>query len=524
MNQVLRLSTLFIALFASSFMQAQNNTIKVKIKGLKNQPVYLANYYGEKLFYNDTSMTDANGVVTFKGKPFNECGKYAVVAPGPKFFDILVTEEDIDLETDTLDLAGHLKVNKSAENVEFLGYYRFISKQRMLREPHDKVMADSSATEKQKEAARKEIDRLNNEVIAYQQDLFTRQPNMLFTKYLKMTIEPEIPAAPADVADEQTWKYYYYRQHYWDNVDLKDPRLVRDQMFHRLLDKYYTKVLPQIPDTLLKESYKLVDGMQNYDMFKYAVHYITYAAESSKIMCMDKVFVGMVEKYYRNGKVDWLKEDQMKKILDRAEELRYTVCGEPVPNIILPDTTLTNWKALYDIDAKYTIIAIWEADCGHCKKEMPKLLDLYHEWKPKGLEVYAIGNDFETEPWIKFVKEKKLDWINVSDNPAINKADSAAKLIYGGVTTLPSLNFRTTFDVFSTPKIFLLDADKRIIAKQLGAEQIEELLRNLEGEKPADKKEEKATEQEPAKEEKKASNAEKKSKKTAATAPPKGKS
>ena len=481
MNRLLHSILLAFCTFFMFTASAQDNSIKIKIKGLANQPVYLANYYGEKLYYSDTTMTDGNGLATFKGKPFDKCGKYAVVTPGPKFFDLIITEEDIDIETDTLDLSGHLKINKSEENKEFLGYYRFISKQRMAREPHDKVMADSTANEAKKAKAREEIERLNKEVIDYQNRLFTTQPDLLFTKYLKMTMEINIPDAPEGTADTQSWKYYYYRNHYWDNVDFKDPRLVRDQMFHRLLDKYYTKVLPQIPDSLLKEAFSLVERMQNYDMFKYTTHYITYAAESSNIMCMDKVFVGMVERYYRNGKVDWLNADQMKKITERADELRYTLCGEPVPNIILPDESLTNWVSLYDIKAKYTIIAIWEANCGHCKKEMPKLMDLYREWKPRGLEVFAIGNDFETEPWLKFLKDKKLDWINVSDNPAINATDSATKLIYAGITTLPSLNFRTTFDVFSTPKVFLLDADKKIIAKQLSAEQIGELLKNLEG-------------------------------------------
>jgi thiol-disulfide isomerase/thioredoxin len=136
---------------------------------------------------------------------------------------------------------------------------------------------------------------------------------------------------------------------------------------------------------------------------------------------------------------------------------------------------------LYDIDAKYTAIVIWESTCGHCKKELPKLQELYDEWKPKGLEIYAIGNDFEPEPWVKFLNDKGYtDWINVSDNPLVNAQDSAMKLISGGITTLESLNFRTTFDVYATPKVFLLDEDKKIVAKQIGAEQLGEILGRLE--------------------------------------------
>ena len=54
-------------------------------------------------------------------------------------------------------------------------------------------------------------------------------------------------------------------------------------------------------------------------------------------------------------------------------------------------------------------------------------------------------------------------------------------LIYSGTTDLLSLNFRTTFDVFSTPKLFLLDEDKKILAKQLGALQVAEIIYRKEG-------------------------------------------
>ena len=237
-------------------------------------------------------------------------------------------------------------------------------------------------------------------------------------------------------------------------------------------------VMPQLPDTALVEVHKLIDKAEgDADMFKYLVHFFTFQAEKSQVMCMDKVFVDLVDSYYATGKADWLGEAQLKKVVDRAEDLRYSQCGKRIPNIILPDTTQQNWVSLYDVDAEYTLVSIWESTCGHCKKEMPKLQALYDEWHDKGLEIYAIGNDFEPEPWLDFVREKAIgDWIHVSDNPEINATDSATALIMAGVTTLKSLNFRTTFDVYATPKMFLLDRNKKVIAKQVGAEQIGEIL------------------------------------------------
>lgn len=216
-------------------------------------------------------------------------------------------------------------------------------------------------------------------------------------------------------------------------------------------------------------------------MFKYITHFITFASESSQVMCMDKVFVDMVDTYYTTGQATWLKPDQLKKIQERADELRDSMCGSVIPNIILPDLNQTVWKSLYAVDAKYTVVMIWESTCGHCKKELPLFKELYERWHEKGLEIYAIGNDFDPEPWQDYVREKEYtNWINVSDNPLINAQDSAMVLIQTRQTTLKSLNFRTTFDVFATPKIFLLDSDKRIVAKQISAEQLEDILNRLE--------------------------------------------
>ena len=51
----------------------------------------------------------------------------------------------------------------------------------------------------------------------------------------------------------------------------------------------------------------------------------------------------------------------------------------------------------------------------------------------------------------------------------------------GKPTTLESLNYQNTYDIFSTPKVFLLDKDKRIIAKSISISQLEEMIDRLQG-------------------------------------------
>ncbi|MBT5976272.1 MAG: hypothetical protein HOG66_01390, partial [Flavobacteriales bacterium] len=70
-----------------------------------------------------------------------------------------------------------------------------------------------------------------------------------------------------------------------------------------------------------------------------------------------------------------------------------------------------------------------------------------------------------------------LPWINVSDSPEAN--ENAQELMLKGTTTAQSLNFRDTYDIFSTPKIYLLDENKKIIAVKLMPEQMGDFIDHL---------------------------------------------
>ena len=85
----------------------------------------------------------------------------------------------------------------------------------------------------------------------------------------------------------------------------------------------------------------------------------------------------------------------------------------------------------------------------------------------------------ENEKWIKFVKENELPWLNISDFPDANK--NPKKYLYDlRVTDLASLNFRKTYDIFSTPQIYLLDENKKIIGKKLDALTLGDLIQRVE--------------------------------------------
>ena len=455
-----KLLLLFI-LFSTVGASAQYN-LKFKVNGLKDTTIFLARYLGDKLYYADTAESK-NGAVEFNNQ-FDE-GVYTLICPGPKWFEIILADKEIEMETSISNFITNMKVKKSVNNKIFYDYIKFINQKKNEA--------------KDKKDDKELMSRLDKEVKAYQNKLVAENKDLLVGKLINMSIDPIIPET---IIKNDTLRYKYYKAHYWDNVDLSDKRLVHYPAFKNKLQFYFEKMLLQQADTICVNAHQLIKQIENgSEMFKYVVHFITYKYETSKIMGMDAVFYCMADSYNcppDKSRAYWLDPDKLKELCERKDAIGPLRVGQPAPRVILADTSEKKWVDFYtQVKTDYTALIFWADDCGHCKKEMPKLIKLYNELKEKNIsiEFVAVGTSLENKGWKKFIKENNLPWINISDFPDAN--ENAIKYLNElRVTDLQSLNFRKTYDIFSTPQIYLLDKDKVIRAKKLDAKNLAKIL------------------------------------------------
>lgn len=205
---------------------------------------------------------------------------------------------------------------------------------------------------------------------------------------------------------------------------------------------------------------------------------------------MDKVFVYMGERYYckldESGKspMTMMKQDKLEELCDKVNVHKNLVMGVKPPNLILRDTTDVNWRDFYSLKSDYTILYFWDPECGHCKKITPKLQTLYEKkFRERNVEIYAIGKAVgdEFEKWKKFIRDNNLEFINVAVTDKLYKAAMEDARPFMKYTTLESLNYQQTYDIYATPKVFILDKNKKIIGKSLSVSQLEEMLDRLQG-------------------------------------------
>ncbi len=469
---------LFILLFCSNILLAQTNAyeIHVTVKPFKNQYVYLGYYFGKQLPVIDSVKLNDNCEGVFKGPDKLGGGIYLVGYPGKNgYFEILIDKQQkfsIVADTATIRTQGVQFIN-SPDNILFKNYQQTMSSKGGAIEDDKMKLANAKNAEDSAHWAA-EIKKLDNEIQQYREDLIKKNPAAILSTLLIAMQEPVLPAdLKIQRTKEDTIKaYHYFKDHFWDGVNFWDDRLARtpSSLFEAKLDKYFDQLVTPHPDSVIKE----IDWMLGYasiseEMTKFLLLKFVNRYLVQKYMWEDAVFVHLFEKYFSNKTYSWLTDKGRKTITDRAYSLMANITGTAAADIELPDTAGKS-RALYTTESPYVVVCFWDPTCGHCKEIVPQLDSMYQsKWKAEGLKVFAVAKETDgtKNDWMKFIHDHSLeDWINVY----YSKSDEKARVDSG----IPG--YSQLYDVQSFPTLYLLDKDKKIIAKKLTFDQIDEIL------------------------------------------------
>ena len=439
--------------------------ISISVRGVRDSMCQLAYYFGDKQYIKDSAKADANGSFVFKGSETLPGGIYLAVVPGKRYFEfILDKEQKFSLKTDTTDFISFMKVEGSKDNEMFYDYLKWITERGKEMERLQKEFESAKENKKKADEIRSKQTTIDNAVKDYKLKFIEQHPDLFLSKVFMATSEPDIPEAPiVDGKKDSTFPYRYYKAHFFDKVDLKDDRLLRTPVLAGKIKQYIEKLTLQVTDSICRSA-DYVIGLSNpeSEIFKYLVYYVTNTYEKSQIMGMDAIFVYMAKNYYLSGKAYWVDSTQLEKICDRVKALEPCLIGR----VANPMTGLVDNKIRYislnNINSKYTIVYFWDPSCGHCQKVTPKLKEFYDQNRSKlNLEILGVYIEADTVEWFKYIREKNLNWINAADLTG-------------------QANFRKYYDIYSTPVIYLLNKDKRIIAKRLEVDQLEDFIKNYE--------------------------------------------
>jgi peroxiredoxin len=131
-----------------------------------------------------------------------------------------------------------------------------------------------------------------------------------------------------------------------------------------------------------------------------------------------------------------------------------------------PEVTVTTLDgqhlSLASLQGRPVLVTFWATTCPGCVKEMPHLVDLYHELGPKGLQIVAIAMSYDAPDQVRIMSQQK----QLPYTVALDSDGSAAKA-FGNVQL--------------TPTSFLLDPQGRIVQQKLGEMDMGQLRNRIQG-------------------------------------------
>lgn len=133
--------------------------------------------------------------------------------------------------------------------------------------------------------------------------------------------------------------------------------------------------------------------------------------------------------------------------------------GDMALDFSLPDTT-GKLISLSDFRGKYVLLDFWATWCGPCLEEMPNVVNAYRKYHDKNFEIVGVSLDRPDtkELWKKIIRERQMDWVQVSD---LKWWNSKAALLY---------------NIQGVPANFLIDPKGKVIATNLRGPALQQKL------------------------------------------------
>jgi len=436
------------------------HSISVTVRDAPDTNIRLAYHVGNQQYVRDSITTDKSGLCRFFGSDRLPAGVYMIVLPGNIFFEFLLGEDQhFDILCDINNPAGTLAFHGSDENELFLQYQK---RWKELQEEATGLSiklkglpqgsAEANTIKLQLAGQEKKMKQFLNETA-------TKNKGTLLGAIARsiIPVETHVPIVPPDSPNpdsvSQLMSYIQYKDHFFDNIDFKEPGLIRSPILGGKIDQFFRQVVMQAPDSIITEADRLLEmSAADKDVFQYVAVSLMNRYATSEIMGHDAVVVHLADKIYLSGNAPWASQEYLADLRKRVERLRPNLIGMKAPELLM-SSFAGQYVSLYDVRADFTIIYFWEPDCGHCKEATPMLKDYFEKNRSSGIEVFAVCTQQDHDKWEKYIVDHSLSWINGWDPQRLSRFDYL-------------------YNVEATPLIYILDRDKKIIAKRLAVEDI----------------------------------------------------
>ena len=384
---------------------------------------------GTQNYVADTAVQ--NGMFSLKIPENSQPGTYRLVYAVPQeafYFDVIYNgKEDISLAFDTTNGVSFIA---SEENISFNSYIKKINS----------IEQQVISFYKEGKTDEKMFENIIGQLKEIQTSFDTKTDGLIAHQFI-LANNPYIPSGYESIQDYVKNK----KQNYFNSLDFKNPILQASGFLTDKIVNYVFTALPLEPMTQQQTENVIQNNIMKVDYFihgvapafKLHIFYTLWAQAAASTFNKTSDFI------YHNYLKALTNETKNQDIIDKIEMHNRLRFGATAPEITWKDGDSV--QKLSDMEAAENYVLIfWSSSCSHCLRELPALHSKLKN--NESVKVVAIGLEDEDITW----KQESVRMPHFKHVIALGKWESKYAKLY---------------DIHQTPSYFILDKDKRIIAK-----------------------------------------------------------
>ena len=264
---------------------------------------------------------------------------------------------------------------------------------------------------------------------------------------------PEPPFAITDLEAQVD----YVTEHFWDSFKFNDTLSIYQPEIRSEVFMAYIALLhyadKEVAGKSIEKTLSNAEAEKTGAVYAFFVDgFKTYLHDPNSIIRNDEFYIPVLQHIIASERTDYADRERAKFNLETAMKNRV---GEKASDFTY---TLSSEKtgALYDIEAKYTLIYFYNPDCHTCAETMEQLkISPFITQKIKNgeLNILAFYPDEDLEIWKKHLSDVPKEWINGYDGDHIVRAQNL-------------------YDLKAIPTLYLLDSNKRVLLKDAASVQV----------------------------------------------------
>jgi len=423
---------------------SQGYKIKFHIDNYADSTASLAYYFSDKQYVVEKKVIDKKGEVIFSGEKALHPGLYLFFV-GDFYFDFIVNgEQNFSVKLNPKSFPESIKFKKSVENQAFFNYQKHIKPQiaklMKLQERIDKkeISADSTAI------VQAEIEQMQKELDNYWKKVAEENKGSFLSHLLRAT---------NGGFDEE-----------FSNIEFSDSALLYSPVIYRSLQHLLARNINQnhSSDVFIRDidSY-MQKASANMEIYQFSLRFLIDFLHSYTKVGLNKVFAHLAYEYFQKDTFNLFDDKIVKTVVKLADTWTSADVGKIAPDLVVENIDGDTIK-LSDMKSRYTLLLFWKTGCGHCEKAVRTLKQFYDQTDNLDINIFAVYVKSSKKDWEKFLDKEGVRnlWTNVWDSKDKN-------------------DFHSKYYVVSTPILYVLDKNRKVLSVWNGDSGVKELVEKL---------------------------------------------